>query len=389
MPLSSSSAEPIGNATPESPLLSASTLQQANGPIGRGITNYLAVLFAISILSFLAIRHNAPSGAYHFSSTQTRHEISKKSSVVFAVIGDWGRKGRFGQREVARSLAAVLPTEASCIISVGDNFYNDGVTSVGDPQFNASFESVYSQPRIERLPWYVALGNHDHQGSVQSQILYSHVSSRWNMPARYFAHWLSSNLLAIFLDTTPLSSTWSGEKARKDRDTNPDRQLAWLTATLATAPATTRFVIIGHHNMYSMSVADHYGTLSVRDVVEPLLHPYSDRIVGYIAGHEHALMHMQPYGSRYPGGANIDHFVSGAGSKLRAVVPASSTRADYWRNCCGVLAISSNQSVPRTLWGRAVNGYFVFRLEENKFSATAFDIAGEAIYQYQKSFPIL
>lgn len=381
--------ESPNDASLRSPLLSTTPIQSQERQVQArpAVVRYLTVIVVASVLAFMGIRHLTPFSREE--NVQPKHEASTSDSVVFAAIGDWGRRGAFHERDVANALAAVLPTEASCIISVGDNFYEDGVTSVHDPSFNQSFEDVFSQPRIARVPWHVALGNHDHFGSVRAQILYSHISPRWNMPARYFSHWLSSRLLAIFLDTTPLSDTRSGEIARKKINEKPTVQLAWLAHTLANAPSKSRFVIIGHHNMYSMSVADHQGVLSVRNVVEPILFPYFKRVVAYIAGHEHAMMHMQPYGSTYPPIANVDHFVSGAGSKLRAVTLPPLTRADYWRKCCGVLAMTGNHTLPGTLWGGAVNGFFVFRLEGDSFHATAFDDSAEVIYQYQKQFPPL
>jgi hypothetical protein len=59
----------------------------------------------------------------------------------FLVVGDWGRDGRFGQREVAAQMGRTASDVAAAfIISVGDNFYPDGVTSTDDPRWQSSFE---------------------------------------------------------------------------------------------------------------------------------------------------------------------------------------------------------------------------------------------------------
>lgn len=349
---------------------------------------FFLLLTTLAILVLYAVNYKSQNQVYR---TPTTLDIAKRGStsssisdtVVFAIIGDWGRQGHHGQQETANALAIAIPEETSCIISVGDNFYSNGVSSVLDTQFQSSFENIYSQPRIRSIPWYLALGNHDHRGSFRAQILYSHVSPRWNMPARYYSQWLSSHLLAIFVDTTPFSDTKEGQVARTNPAIAPERQLAWLGALLASTPTHTRFLIVGHHNMYSASVEDHQGDLSVRDALEPVLLPFSSRIVAYVAGHEHEMMHMKPYASGIA--STFDHFVSGAGSKLRPIVPAPEERADYWRTCCGVLVSSTNTSIPRTVWSKSENGFFIFRIEKNTFTAIAINATADSIYRYTKT----
>jgi tartrate-resistant acid phosphatase type 5 len=48
------------------------------------------------------------------------------------------------------------------IFSMGDNFYNEGVTSPTDPRFDSSWKNVYNQPSLANLVWYQSIGNHDH-----------------------------------------------------------------------------------------------------------------------------------------------------------------------------------------------------------------------------------
>src|ERR1700722_3045666 len=65
----------------------------------------------------------------------------------FLIFGDWGRQGEQDQVEVATQMAkAANDIGAKFIISVGDNFYENGVTAVDDPQWQTSFEKVYSAP---------------------------------------------------------------------------------------------------------------------------------------------------------------------------------------------------------------------------------------------------
>ena len=96
----------------------------------------------------------------------------------FVVFGDWGRQGEQDQVEVAAQMAsAAKATGAKFIISVGDNFYEDGVASTDDPHWRKSFEEVYQAPSLQ-VPWYAILGNHDYHGNCEAQIAYSKINPR-------------------------------------------------------------------------------------------------------------------------------------------------------------------------------------------------------------------
>src|SRR5665213_3599687 len=70
---------------------------------------------------------------------------AQPGGLNFLVFGDWGRKGESDQMEVAaQTTKAAQDISAKFIISVGDNFYENGVISVDDPQWQASFENVYT-----------------------------------------------------------------------------------------------------------------------------------------------------------------------------------------------------------------------------------------------------
>ncbi len=72
------------------------------------------------------------------------------------------------------------------IVSTGDNFYPNGVRSIMDHNWIASFENIYTAHSLQ-TDWYVVLGNHDYGGDPQAEIDYSEVDRRWNMPARYYS----------------------------------------------------------------------------------------------------------------------------------------------------------------------------------------------------------
>src|SRR5580692_6262701 len=106
---------------------------------------------------------------------------ARAPSLDFVVIGDWGRRGRWHQREVATQMGRTAATLGSqFVISVGDNFYENGVDSVTDPYWRTSFEQIYTDPAL-MTPWYITLGNHDYRGNVEAQLAYSGPTGRWRL----------------------------------------------------------------------------------------------------------------------------------------------------------------------------------------------------------------
>jgi tartrate-resistant acid phosphatase type 5 len=140
-------------------------------------------------------------------------DSSASKPLVFYVLGDWGRKGEPNQLVLANQMNEWTKNEnAKFIVTVGDNFYNDGVADVDDPHWKESFENVYNGNNLIRKPWYVSLGNHDYRGNVEAQIAYKKIDSRWNLPARYYTHLEDlgdgTRVRFIFIDTTPFEKDY-------------------------------------------------------------------------------------------------------------------------------------------------------------------------------------
>ncbi|KAG5395033.1 hypothetical protein IGI04_024996 [Brassica rapa subsp. trilocularis] len=91
-------------------------------------------------------------------------------TLSFLVVGDWGRRGSYNQSQVARQMGKTgMNLNIDFVISTGDNFYDDGITSPYDCQFQDSFTNIYTAPSLQK-PWYNVLGNHDYRGNVDAQI---------------------------------------------------------------------------------------------------------------------------------------------------------------------------------------------------------------------------
>ncbi|HEY3350736.1 MAG TPA: tartrate-resistant acid phosphatase type 5 family protein [Thermoanaerobaculia bacterium] len=236
----------------------------------------------------------------------------------FLVLGDWGRGGDKGQKPVAAAMAAWADARpVRFVVSTGDNFYEDGVASVTDPKWKASFEDVYTARSLQ-VPWFISLGNHDYRGSVEAQVGYSKRSLRWKLPARYYtvveALPDGTRLQLFVLDTTPFLGTYRSFVSRtKVGGQDPAAQRAWLEKELAASTAEWK-VVVGHHTVYSCGPHGDSAEL-VRGVV-----PLFDRtgVALYVNGHDHGLQDLVVGGRHY--------VTSGAGSELTRVAPDGRTR---------------------------------------------------------------
>jgi len=211
-------------------------------------------------------------------------------ALSFAVIGDWGRGGAHHQTQVGRTLRA---QNISFVVSVGDNFYPRGISSTHDPN-QLQWEEIYAP----RIPWYLALGNHDYRGNVDAQVELSDVYSYWNMPATYYDVMLGSNHF-FFIDTTPWVS---------GADVSTQEQ--WLTRSYSSSNALRKY-IVGHHPLWTCGYHhDRDDVTSLRQVLIPLFQKFGGV---YLTGHDHNLQHIVQDG--------VQQFISGAGAYTYQVHP--------------------------------------------------------------------
>ncbi len=251
--------------------------------------------------------------------TGTAMAASAKGS--FLVVGDWGRDGASHQLDVAAQMEkAAEEYGAKFIVSVGDNFYSNGVQSTSDPQWKTSFEDVYTGDHLQ-CPWYVVLGNHDYRGVPQAQIDYTRQSTRWRMPERYYKvagfDIGSPNIDIFVIDSSPLVHEYAAKTGMlgdnvKGQDTGA--QLAWLDAQLGKSSAKFKLVF-GHHTMFSGG-SGHGNTPEMIERVLPILKKHG--VLAYVNGHDHDLQHIKRDG--------INVVCSGAGSEVRPVAVVEGTK---------------------------------------------------------------
>jgi tartrate-resistant acid phosphatase type 5 len=261
-------------------------------------------------------------------------------------IGDWGRAGILPQTETGAALALTVSSlAAGDVVSVGDNFYTNGVTSVDDPLFQQSWSQVYAQPAMAGVPWWLVAGNHDYRGNLTAQMSWGG-DPRWRFPAlSYTVTWPLAGgngtvstappdracVRGVFIDTVPFINRYrtnpeSPTMAANLANANATAQWAWIETQLqAAASQCVCTLVFGHHPVFSG--AEHGNAPELVQNLLPLLERYP--VDAYIAGHDHTLIHLL----RGP----VHYWVTGAGSQLR----------------------TGTQWTPETLWFADVNGFTV------------------------------
>ncbi|KAG6541687.1 hypothetical protein Mapa_016952 [Marchantia paleacea] len=251
--------------------------------------------------------------------------------LYFLSLGDYGT-GSLEQRAVGSQMAeAAEKHDAKFVVTVGDNFYPRGIKGLDDPQLKNNFEDIYVEKSLQ-IPWYVALGDHDHRGSVAALIAYSNVSNRWQLPGPYYVKTIPltgiHTLDLIMTDSIGLEGVLvnESETRRFENDYNMtlagaeagQRQLEWLTEVLANSKADWR-IVVGHRPLQSVADRTRFPVEDrLRDLLSPLFVKYGVHV--YMHGHDHVGQHLMDKGVVYVGNG-----VGGFGTH-----PAHSTNNTVW-----------------------------------------------------------
>ena len=232
------------------------------------------------------------------------------SSLNFFILSDWGFNGSGSQKKVASAMGVFADkVRPRFILTCGDNFQIDGVSSVTDPRWKLNYENVYTDSSIQ-VPWYPALGNHDYLGNPDAQVEYTLESRYWRMPARYYTFVkqvnTTSSVRVIVLDTPDLITQFQNRDTSENFDAIT--QYSWLKNILAGAHVKW-IIVTGHQPVFSAS-AVHGDTEELKALIKPLFQKYN--IDFYICGHDHDFEHAREQGSK------TDYIVTGTGGYARA-----------------------------------------------------------------------
>lgn len=285
-------------------------------------------------------------------------------SIVFYSIGDWGKVNN-GLLATANSMTLYSQKlKPDFILSLGDNFYPDGVTDVDDIQWETTYRQIFRHPNLF-CPWYSVLGNHDYILNPQAQIDYclEKKDERWTLPYNYYyviKSFGKSTLQLIFLDTISLDVNSAPAFLPKEvihreelYQSKSDIQLMWLEETLSKSTADW-LIVVGHYNMYTGGY--HGSNRNLINMLKPLFIKY--KVDMYISGHCHNLEHLSDSG--------IEYIISGSGAHIGRTSQIYQTRFDYNRNGYTIHII--NNDVLKTLFidSRTSKILYTFEIKQKR-----------------------
>jgi tartrate-resistant acid phosphatase type 5 len=264
-------------------------------------------VFLISIFLFSCLTSCKRDDPHDFPVASSVLSAAGDGESGFFIITDWGFNGIDDQLSVRDEMVRIArKTLPEFIVTCGDNFHYNGVSSIDDPRWLTNFENLYTDESL-MIPWYVALGNHDYWFSDPDvQVSYSNVSSRWNMPSWYYSFTKSignrASVKFIILETEGLLIAYRNlaDKA----GFHNIAQYAWFEEQLKTATEDW-VIVVGHHPVFSASPVHKGEYDETMILIEPLLEKYQPDF--YFCGHDHVFEHARS------GSFKTDHFVSGAG----------------------------------------------------------------------------
>jgi tartrate-resistant acid phosphatase type 5 len=259
--------------------------------------------------------------------------------VRFFAFGDFGY-GTAGQGKVAHAMADVHQRRPFHFgVTLGDNFYPDGLDSPIHPRWRTEWEEMYGGLGIRV---YATLGNHDYHvpASPAAEQARSRLSRSWCLP-RPFYTFTAGPVQLFALDTVPIEK--GGGTVRE--------QLAWLDGALAASRAPWK-VVYGHHPVYTNGSHGGAGGVlpMIRDALLPILKKH--RVDVYLAGHDHDLEALEPDGG-------VHFLISGGGGRDLRRLKSGRCRA----------------------WAESRFGFLGLEADERTLTATFFGDLGQTVHE--------
>ncbi len=260
----------------------------------------------VNLNSALSSATFAEASVDSFQRAATPHETLLLNDPMalrrFAVFGDSGT-GEPAQYTMAEAMRRTfLQKPFASALMMGDNVYPNG-----EPErFEQAIGAPYRPLQAMGTRFYPVLGNHDiHLSQGDAQLRY------WGVPRFYNQRLGNTEIFA--LDTTLFFPGYG----RHGYVPNPaqtaqmaSRELTWLDSALKASNAKYK-VVYGHYPLYSME--EHNEPPGMQAQLRWLLEPVMARnaVTMYLAGHNH------DYEKTGALNSGIQHFVSGAGGRLR------------------------------------------------------------------------
>jgi 3',5'-cyclic AMP phosphodiesterase CpdA len=231
-------------------------------------------------------------------------------------FGDFGN-GSPAQMQLAETMRTYgLNHPFDLGITLGDNFYPRGVTSLEDPHWANDWEKPYGPLGLK---FYPTLGNHDYlpPDGPAAEVLYSQHSKTWDMPATFYT-FTAGPVQFFAIDTEELSDTRVYQK-----------QLAWLDSEIAKSKARWK-IVYGHYQVYSATRGDE------QNLIDRLVPVMRGRVNLYLCGHDHNLQQLQTENG-------VHYFVDGGGgAPLYDFTQKNYARSTFKTKQNGFMVIEAN-----------------------------------------------
>ncbi|CAA3014714.1 purple acid phosphatase 3-like [Olea europaea subsp. europaea] len=337
------------------------TVVVPTGPIPThpmAVKNEIFIVICVIVGTIVIIGGNAELQRFD-------HPAKADGSLSILVVGDWGRKGKYNQSQVASQMGITgEKMDLDFIISTGDNFYPSGLTGEHDTAFEESFTKIYTAPSLQRL-WYSVLGNHDYRGDALAQLspILKQRDGKWFCLKSYI---LSTDIAEFFfIDTTPFQDKYftdPGDKVYDWRGVLPrEKYLTTILRDLESALGESHAkwkIVVGHHTIRSGGI--HGDTQELVKRLLPILK--ASNVDMYINGHDHCLEHISS------GDSPLQFFTSGGGSKA-------------WR---GNYSWSSNEKDQMKFYYDG-QGFMTMRITQNEVGIDFYDIVGNILHKWSAS----
>jgi tartrate-resistant acid phosphatase type 5 len=216
-------------------------------------------------------------------------------------------------------------------ITLGDNFYPEGMQSPDQPRWKTDWENLYGPLKI---PFYASLGNHDWYGtdSPAAEILHSLQSPPWHMPSPNYT-FTAGPAQFFAIDSNEISTA----------------QSRWLREALDSSSAQWK-IVYGHHPPY---FAGPGGITEDERMVNALMPILKGRADVYIAGHDHNLEHLKPV-------EGVNLFLAGGGGAVTYEVDPMSHVA---------------------LFAKQTNGFAVLEIDNQNLTVHLIDATDKDLYE--------
>ena len=272
------------------------------------------------------------------------------ASVSFGVIGDFGVGVRKDtptrrQQQVANALRRMVDTEdVRFLLTTGDNVYARvrvfGVAVGGTGDEDDDWFFTYFQPYryvINRIPVYPSIGNHDANETeerddraqvednfyLHERIKSEEAAGRASFgPGLFYRFRYGSDIEFVCIDTSKEAFF------RTARLFEFPKHWEFIEQSFpAEGPHPSWRIPFAHHPVYSAG-PQHHNTRSMQKLL-PLFERSNVRVM--FTGHEHNFQHSRT--------ARFDHFVTGAGGKIRRARPDGFAAANTvsWATDCHFL----------------------------------------------------